>query len=83
MNVQYFLKNIYVLHYCIIAIVFLAVNYCILQYSIAFLATIAIAIAIVLSTIANALDSTMSNGMLGQLKGSVGNYGPTSHKHTF
>ena len=36
-----------------IAIVFLGVNYCILQYAIAFLATIAI--AIVLRTIANAL----------------------------
>ena len=28
-------------------------------------------------------DSTMSDGMLGQLKGIVGMYGPTSHKHTF
>ena len=41
--------------YCIIAIEFLGINYCILQYSIAFLATIAIAIAIVLDVIGNCL----------------------------
>ena len=39
--------------YCTIALVFLGVNHCIFQYSIAFLATI----AIVLSAIANALIS--------------------------
>ena len=43
------------MHLLHIAIVFWGVNYCILQYSIAFLAAIAIAIAIVLMAIANAL----------------------------
>ena len=48
-------KSIALLHLLHIAIVFWGVNYCILQYSIAFLAAIAIAIAIVLMAIANAL----------------------------
>ena len=54
-------KNLVIWHinkYCtiaFIALVFLGVNHCIFQYSIAFLATIAI--AIVLSAIANALIS--------------------------
>ena len=39
-----------ILHYCNIAIVFLGINYCILQYSIAFLADIAIAIGALLPT---------------------------------
>ena len=44
-------KYVYSLkRYCIIAIVFLGINYCILQYSIAFLADIAIAIGVLLPT---------------------------------
>ena len=49
-------KNLVIWHinkYCIIAIVFKEVNYCILHYSLDFLTTITI--AIFLSTIANAL----------------------------
>ena len=49
------------MHLLHIAIVFLGVNYCILQYSIAFLAAIAIATAIVLMAIANALSYTVGN----------------------
>ena len=50
------------MHLLHIAIVFWGVNYCILQYSIAFLAAIAIAIAIDLMAIANALIEMYKKG---------------------
>ena len=53
-------KSIALLHLLHIAIVFWGVNYCILQYSIALLAGIAIANAIVLMAIANALGPNIS-----------------------
>ena len=57
-------KSIALLHLLHIAIVFWGVNYCILQYSIALLAGIAIANAIVLMAIANALNSIFEKKIL-------------------
>ena len=64
-------KSIALLHLLHIAIVFWGVNYCILQYSIALLASIAIAIAIVLMAIANALVWPVILNFSSKIKGHI------------